>query len=301
VPEFARLLALGVLAAPVAIAAIGSLWALRALGRSPRNARPERRAAARVAAALAAIALLGVTGYFVLLGQAFGAPMATGLTYGLGLGALLATAIFSSAVLGYAVLASPRRGTAALAGTILGPLVLGGATALGAQVFGTVDAAIYRDQYCPDARAADMAEVDRLESIITVTIVDVESTTIEAPHPVTGVRRTLVESLRLTLRVQLDAPMDLGSATGPANAWFYPDAAIASGFDVTLPLDAPYSLPAGDTTIVVSGSWPDRVALVGWPDAPEPGSWTLHLQFRPATVTSDVRVDEVVPFEVTVE
>jgi hypothetical protein len=107
-----------------------------------------------------------------------------------------------------------------------------------------------------------------------------------------------VEGVRFTLVVRAAEPIVLRDGGIGPRVWFYPNAEIASGFDVALPTTTPLEIPAGETTFVIEDRWPDLKALANWPEAPQPGPWTLVLSLPLPGFGGDAQAGIEVGFEV---
>jgi hypothetical protein len=297
-PQLVSQLATFLLVIPPLVGAPAAIWAIRAIRRPPRADRADRRSAITLALILGALPLVAIPAFFGLLGQAWGGSAGQGIVVGIPIGAGVALAVVLSGLAGYAALARPGRGSSAVVGVLLGPLVLGGGMALAAQAKGMADAAYYRTIYGEAAIEANAREIARVESLLDVRIVDVDVRTVRASGP-GGQVRVLVEGLRLTLAVASAERIALSERIGQEpHAWFYPDAALTSGFDVRLGSDRILEIPAGESTFVIEDRWPDLKALAGWPDAPQPGPWTLHFLLSLPGMETGQGVDIEVPFEV---
>jgi hypothetical protein len=258
----------------VAVVGVGGLWAMTRLGHEPISDRDDRVLAGRV------IRVAFVVGWLALFAVAGGGGNPVGGPAILIVGAFLGVATGAFAALcsafAYVVTARSRLARLAIAAAIVAPVVLGGALKLSLDWKQGLSFPAYQEQ----AQASREAGARALAAI-TVSVVDVTSTTFRT-QGAEGGWRELVEGVRVTLVVHADRPLTLHDGEGKApHAWFFPDAEQGSGFDVQVPIDDPFEIPAGDTTFVVEDRWPDRGALITWPDAPEPGPWTLRFIFTP--------------------
>jgi hypothetical protein len=265
----------------VALGGIGGIWAMRRLGREPISDRRDHALAGRV------IAVAFVAGWLALFGLAQRGGNPVGGPAILIVGALLgvATGAFAAlcSALGYVLMARTRLAGLAIAGAIVAPVVLGGALKLSLDWKQGLSYAAYQEE-----SQASRKEGARVLAAISASVIDARATTFRA-QGADGSWRELVESVRLTLVVHADRPITLHDGEGSEpRAWFFPDAAQASGFDVRVPIDAPFEIPAGDTTFVIEDRWPDRGALITWPAAPQPGPWSLRFSFTPPGVQESV-------------
>ena len=257
---------------PTAVAALAAAWAVFALRRAPRRDRQDRRSAVLLSGVLAAIVGFGATAFLIMFGLGWGGRLSEALAPGLLLGIAVGSAVLCSSIATYAVVARPRIGAAALAGVIAGPVLLGVTTQLAVSVQHQASYAIWT----ASRRASDV-EAGRIHEALSISISDAHAATLVVHDP-DGTTRVVVQSVRLSLAVRTTEPLTLGVGTQGPRAWYYPNDSVTSGFDTPVPLDPPFAIPAGETTFLISDSYP-AADLERWPAAPRPGRWTLSFSF----------------------
>jgi hypothetical protein len=270
-----------------AVAVLGGLWALRRIRRVPVVDRAERAIAVGLALALAVLAPLGVIGMIPMSNPAGGS---IGLFLVLGILLAVAGFVFLSAIFGYVVLARPRLGAIALAGVIVGPLLLGGTMALGLKVNQDAASAAQADAFATGQAALEIQlreaarQLAERSGVLHVSVRDVTVSTAPFHDAATGIDRTVIGKVRLTLVLRADAPIHVRTDPGWApEVWLYPaDDPVKAGLFAALPVGSPDVVAAAETPFALEfGYTADELAgRITYPPG-VPGTWTLRVRINP--------------------
>jgi hypothetical protein len=274
---------------PIAVAVLGGIWALRRVRQAPVVHRAERAIAIRLAAALAALASLGTIA-LVPASNPVGGPIILFLI----LGVVLAAAgfVFLSALFGYVVLARSRLGAIALVGITVGPLLLGGTTALAMAWKQDLQNAPYRA-----AAAAREKETAERSRAVHVSVDDVRVSTTSYRDPALGHDVQIVEAVRLTMFVRVDHDIRFPPGSGFARdalVTLWPPVAGVALTGQTAAEPAPLMAGRDVRFAMVFTYIPVKFNDTLLRALSEPGVWSLELRFRDAQ-----QLDYVVEVPVT--
>lgn len=274
---------------PIAVAVLGGLWALRRVHQAPVVHRAERATAVWLAVALAVLVSLGTIAV-----APHSNPVGGPIILFLILGVVLAAAGFAflAALLGYVVLARPRFGATALVGIIVGPLLLGGTTALAMAWKQDLQNAPYRA-----AAAAREKETAERSRAVHVSVDDVRVSTTSYRDPALGHDVQIVEAVRLTMFVRVDHDIRFLPGSGFARGALVTLWPPVAGFALTgqtaaepAPLMAGRDVRFAMVFTYIRVKFNDTLLRV----LSEPGVWSLELRFRDAQ-----QLDYVVEVPVT--
>ncbi len=250
------------------VAVLGGLWALGRVSQAPVVDRAERATAVWLAVGLAFLAGVGAMA-LAPTSNPVGGPIVLFLIIGIALA--VAGFVFLSALLGYVVLARPRSGAVALVGIILGPLLLGGTTAL---------AVAWRQDL---QKASDRAAAADRAKGVHLSVEDLRVTTTTYPDSARGRDVAIVGAVHLTMAVHFDDSArrlrGSGIGLGVQVALRAPVAGVVLWADPTV---WPTPLPAGpDARFPVAFTLhPESGLSAGEVQAlSRSGAWSLELQF----------------------
>jgi len=254
---------------PALVALIGGIWAVKRIRRPDVRDRPDRPTAIRLIAAVALVGGLGlgILGAFTALVLSGNGPsLASALTFGLAGGAIFGLA----GTLGYTLLARPRFGRIALAGTIVGPVLLVGATLLGSSVASLVALAPFEK-----SAAQHAADVAARSAAVHVTV--------EAKEVETAKNGAVVAAVYLRVRVSTDVAVSfVADPAWPCFDLFPPNPETAMYLDTCSPPGSPTRLGAGESHwYSLNFQYSDELIneTQGTYRAGPPGMWTLRVGF----------------------
>ena len=271
---------------PLAVTLIGGAWAERWLRQAPHSERLELRSAravARTIGILGAVIGAGFLGFAAVLGTGWsGGVNYVVVVAAAALGTSAGVVVWIASLVGIA--AAARRGgrRAAVAGAVVGPLILVGTIALG----GSVSQAITNAR-SENAMAAEQArnEFWQAQSArLHVAVEDVSYDSIDFRDVDTGLMRTGIERIRLTLVLYAD--VDLPVDPNPdrlkhGELTLVPVDPPVRGcvLGAAVPLGGRSSLPAGtDIRIEVEALAPEACE-----NFPAPGAFDAGLNLQTST------------------
>jgi hypothetical protein len=257
---------------PALIALLCGIWAARRMLSPDIRARPDRGAAIWLASVIAVVAGVLITIAVASIAVMFSSNppnYAFGLPFGIGIGALLGLA----GILGYSILARPGFGRIALAGTLIGPAILVGATALATSVGITIGQAQLDNE---QARHAE--EVAARSAKVHLTVEDLEVDTARGG--------AVVAAVRMRVRLSTDVAVSFDPALKEQEPRFLLSPADPQGapLEGAAPADSPVTIDAGQSHVyelafeysseMVNGT------QGGTYRAGSPGTWTMEVFFN---------------------
>ena len=254
---------------PAFVASVGGLYALWAMRHEPIGSRKDLRQGIGLAG-LVAFGLGAFAGLMIysLSGMFSSGPRPEALGPAAAYGAIVAGVVGLSGLAGYVLLAR-RASHIALVGSVLGPVLLVGASIGATFVSANLSSVAYQVQQ--DSDAATIA--DRSQGL-TLTVSDVTAS-LASDGVAIGVAH-----LRATIHADRDIALQPGSKID--NPRFQILVPYTSPLDLTVGADSPVSLTRGqDSTWDLTYTVPEQLLgpYAGTERAPGAGEWTLHIDF----------------------
>lgn len=263
-----QFLTTAILLLPALVALVGGLYAIRAMRHEPIGSRKDLRQGI----GLAGLVAFGLGAFAGLMAYSFSGfdsgPRPEALGPAAAYGAIVAGLVGLSGLAGYVLLAR-RASHIALVGSVLGPVLLVGASIGATFVSANLSSVAYQVQQ--DSDAATIA--DRSQGL-TLMVSDVAAS-LASDGVAIGVAH-----LRATIHADRDIALQPGSKIDNPRIQFL--VTNASPLDLTVGANSPVSLSRDhDSTWDLTYTVPAQLLgpYAGTERAPGPGEWTLHIYF----------------------